>query len=114
MEGQLQKRRWRVSGCANVSHGEVVQAKVVGARQNVGIGGDAPYELANDDAEGEDVGPVIVPLALEALGRHPVRAANRAQSVARIRVGYLRREAKVADDCGELGVALLDEHVFGG
>ncbi len=64
--------------------------------------------------EGEYVRPLVVELALEALGRHPVGRADLGEAAVEVgRAGDLRGEAEVRDDGGE--VALLgptDQHIL--
>lgn len=57
---------------------------------------------------------MVVPLALEALGRHPVRAADSAEPIACAGIGYLRGQSEIAHHRGHLVAALvlLDQHVL--
>lgn len=117
VEGQLEKsRRWIRRG-ADLRHGQIIQAKVVRPGQDVRIGRYPADELAHDDAEREDVRALIVPLALQALGGHPVGAADRAEPITCTRVRDLGRQAEVTDHGGELAVAagvfLPDQDVLG-
>lgn len=66
---------------AQLAERHVVEAEVLGARQHVGVGLDPRDQLAQHDAEAEHVAALVVPLAAQALGRHPVRAAHRRQAV---------------------------------
>lgn len=79
-EGELEELGRAVG--AELAERDVVEAEVLGARQHVGVGLDPGDELAQDDAEAEHVAPLVVPLAAQALRRHPVRAAHRRQAVA--------------------------------
>lgn len=79
-EGELEELGWAVR--TELAKGDVVEAKVFRARQDVRIGLDARDHLAQDDAVREDVRTLVVPLAAQALGRHPIGRAHRRQSVA--------------------------------
>lgn len=133
-EGKFEEFRWAVR--AELAEGNVVQAKVLRPWEDVRIGLDPPDHLAEDDAEAEDVAPLVVPLSAEAFRAHPVGRAHGWQPVpaptnnvteeheslargARINkepsegrrdqplVGDLRRQAKVADDRRQLSCRVV-------
>ena len=60
-EGQLEEFGRAVG--AEVTEGDVVEAEVLGAGQDVRIGFDAGDQLAQNDPVREDVRALVVPLA---------------------------------------------------
>ena len=63
---------WRTCRRNELAEGQVVDPEVLGPGQEIWIGLDATDYLAEDDPEREDVRGLVVELAPQALGRHPV------------------------------------------
>ncbi|CAN8027910.1 unnamed protein product, partial [Ixodes persulcatus] len=99
---------------AEAAQGEPVNAKVGGSRQHVRVGVQPTNQLDEDDPVREDVGPLVVPGPVKALGRHPVRRPHDRQPQV---VVSRRRDAlgqpQVPDDGRERVLGPLDEHVLG-
>lgn len=106
-EGQTEEIRYNILS-AQFGKDGIVDAEIVGTRQTIGIGLDPGYQLAQDDAIAEDVAALVVVVALETFGTHPVGTADRAQFRLGRRIGDGGAEAEVADDGGEsyVGAAL--------
>lgn len=75
VEREAQKHGWRIHR-TELDEGQVVEAKRWGARHHVRIGFDAGDNLALDNAKGEDVAGLVIPLTLQTLRTDPVRGAN--------------------------------------
>jgi hypothetical protein len=70
------QKGWRCVAGTEINKCEVIKAEGVGAWQDVGIGVNSRNQLAQDDAEREDVAGLVVPKAVETLRTHPVRRSD--------------------------------------
>lgn len=74
-EGELEKLGRAIR--TEKAEGDVIETEVLGAWQDVGVGLDPCNQLTEDDTKAEDVAPLIVPFASQALRTHPVGRADR-------------------------------------
>ena len=73
-DGKLKKCRRTI--WHHVGEGDVVEAEILRAREDIWIRLDASGDLAQNNTKGEDICSLVVPLASQALGGHPVWRSN--------------------------------------
>ena len=97
--GECELKEFRRAIGAQLTEGNVIQAKILGAWKNIRISLDAGNQFAQNDTEAEDVASFVVPFASQAFRGHPVGRTDCWQSVTiptKITRGYTNRHESVS------------------